>query len=483
MGSKGLRRGFFVYGLLCLAWLLLRSGLKPSRAHYPCQVAARLNVDMWLATYVLPVLPVGHFRSRLRDRRLVLLAAVALVAGAGYISLRGRTGIDNSLNPSNRLQLEPAEASVLPASDIYVVTGTDGADDGVERLLGQMAGNGFKFYNSSKVTGLGGPGGLISADDVVLIKVNSQWDQRGGTNTDLVKNIIQAVVDHPDGFRGEVIVADNGQSQYGAQGRGGSLDWDNNNAKDRSQSIVDVVNGFKPTYRVSAYLWDTITTSVVSEYADGDAEDGYVVSTRVAGFTSSISAYPKFTTEYGTMISFRLGVYLPADNDYDAGKLKVISVPVLKTHMIYGVTGAVKHYMGVTSDKLTSGLGYSAHDSVGRGGMGTLMAQTRVPDLNILDAIYVNARPDAGPRTFYGDASEVNVVAASTDPAALDYWAAKRILCAVCEANGWGDASSMDPDNTRSGEFGDWLRLSMEELNASGYGFTCDEERISVHVN
>lgn len=483
MGSKGLRRGFFVYGLLCLAWLMLRSGLKPSRAHYPCQVAAKLNTELWLATYLLPVLQVGPIRPRLSDRRLVLLVVVALVAGVGYISLRGGTGIDTSLNISNQLQLEPVEASVLPASDIYVVTGTDEVDDGVERLLGQMAGNGLKFYNSSKVTRLSGPEGLISADDVVLIKVNSQWDQRGGTNTDLVKSIIQAIVDHPDGFRGEVVVADNGQAQYGAQGRGGSLDWASNNAQDRGQSIVDVVNGFKPTFKVSAYLWDTITTNVVSEYADGDSEDGYVISTKVAASTSSISAYPKFTTEYGTMISFRHGVYVAADNDYDAGKLKVISVPVIKTHMIYGITGAVKHYMGVTSDKLTSGLGYSAHGSVGRGGMGTLMAQTRVPDLNILDAIYVNARPEDGSSTTYGDASEVNVIAASTDPVALDYWAAKRILCAVCEANGWGDTSSMDPDNRRSGEFGGWLRLSMEELNAAGYGFTCDEDRISVHVN
>ena len=442
-----------------------------------------MNTDLWFATYMLPVLQVGSIRQRLSDRRLVLLVVVVLVAGVGYISLRGGTGIDTSLNPSNQLQLESAEASVLPASDIYVVTGTDGVDDGVERLLGQMAGNGFKFYNSLKVTRLGGPEGLISADDVVIIKVNSQWDQRGGTNTDLVMSIIQAIVDHPDGFRGEVVVADNGQAQYGAQGRGGSLDWASSNAQNRGQSIVDVVNGFKPTFRVSAYLWDMITTSVVSEYADGDSEDGYVVSTKVAASTSSISAYPKFRTEYGTMISFRHGVYVAADNDYDAGKLKVISVPVLKTHMIYGVTGAVKHYMGVTSDKLTSSLGYSAHGSVGRGGMGTLMAQTRVPDLNILDAIYVNARPEAGPRTTYDDASEVNVISASTDPVALDYWAAKHILSAVCEANEWGEMSSMDPDNTQSGEFGDWLRLSMEELNAAGYGFTCDEDRISVHVN
>ena len=42
--------------------------------------------------------------------------------------------------------------------------------------------------------------GLIAKDDVVIIKVNSQWDERGGTNTDLVKALIQAIVDHPDGF-------------------------------------------------------------------------------------------------------------------------------------------------------------------------------------------------------------------------------------------------------------------------------------------
>jgi len=440
-----------------------------------------MNADLWLAAYVLPVFKSCPIRARLGGRGAALLMVAALLAGVGYISLRGGTGID-TLNPSNRFQLESAEATVLPVSDIYAVTGTDGADDGFERLLGLMAENGLRFYNSTRVTDLGGPGGLISADDVVIIKVNSQWDQRGGTNTDLVRSIIQAIVDHPDGFRGEVVVADNGQAQYGAQGHGGSLDWASNNARDHGQSILDVVNGFKPTHRVSAYLWDTITNNVVSEYADGDSEDGYVVSTKVAASTSSISAYPKFTTEYGAMISFRHGVYSPAENDY-VGKLKVINVPVLKTHMIYGVTGAVKHYMGVTSDRLTSGLGYSAHSSVGRGGMGTLMAQTRVPDLNVLDAIYVNARPEDGPRTTYGDASEVKVIAASTDPVALDYWAAKHILRAVCEANGWSDTSSMDPDNTRSGEFGNWLRLSMEELNAAGYEFTCEEEKMSVHVD
>ena len=480
MQSGRLRRGFFIYGLLCLAWFLVRSGLKPSRAVYPCQRVAQVNANLWLITYAYPVLQLESYGKKLIDRRLVLLVAGLLIIGGGYIGYRRLMVGETDMGSGSQLELSPMRASASPASDIFVVTGTNGADDGVERLLNVMAGNGLKFYKSAKQGPLNGSGGLIAADDVVIIKVNSQWDERGGTNTDLVKSLIQAIVEHPDGFKGEIVVADNGQAQYGSSGRGGSLDWGSSNAQDHGQSMVVVVNGFKPEHRVSAYLWDRITSMVVSEYGDGDIEDGYVVSTRVATSTSSISSYPKFTTEYGSMVSFKYGIYLPGEDDYDPGKLKVINVPVLKTHMIYGVTGAVKHYMGVTSDKLTSGLGYSAHSSVGRGGMGTLMAQTRVPDLNILDATYVNARPEAGPRTTYGEATYVGVIAASTDPVAVDYWGSKHILCAVCEDNGWGDTSSMDPDNETG--FGDWLRLSMEELNAAGYGFTCQETLMNVYI-
>ena len=60
---------------------------------------------------------------------------------------------------------------------------------------------------------------------------------------------------------------------------------------------------------------------------------------------------------------------------------------------------------------------------------------------------------------------------------AIDYWASKNILCSICEQNG-DNTSTMDPDNTSDGEFGDWLRLSMDELNAAGYGFTVDPEKL-----
>lgn len=395
----------------------------------------------------------------------------------GYMRLN-----DNSIGEMpQELQIESITSATSNQSIIYTVTGTNGNDDGVERLIELMDQNDQPFYLSSKEDTAQGPTGFIGNNDVVIIKVNSQWDERGGTNTDLVKSIIEALIAHPDGWKGEIIVADNGQAQYGAAGKGGSLDWMKNNAQDQTQSVQDVVDMYSE-HMVSTYLWDTITSNPVQEFAEGDDEDGYVVETNVVAHTGTIVSYPKFTTLYGTQISFKHGIYKPEIEDYDWDKLKVINVPVLKTHMIYGVTGAIKHYMGVPSDKLSAGLGYRIHRSVGLGAMGTLMAQTRVPALNIVDAIYVNAKPKDGPSTSYLDATQANIIAASTDPVAIDYWASKNILCAICEKNG-DNTRTLDPDNTDEGEFGDWLRLSLHELNAAGYSFTVDPEKITVYVD
>ena len=466
---------FFLFGLGCLIWYLVRTGTKPSRAVYPCQQSAAYNANLWIATYLTPVLGfVEYDRVRMRWKTVVLILLIGL-GSYGYMSL------NDSDNNMTSLQLDPISASELDPSIIYAVTGTNGADDGVERLIELMDHNDQPFYQSSKEAETQGPTGLIGNNDVVLIKVNSQWDERGGTNTDLVKSIIEALIAHPDGWKGEIVVADNGQAQYGGAGQGGSLDWMKSNAEDQTQSIQDVVDMYAD-YNASTYLWDTITTNPVQEFAEGDDEDGYVVETSVVAHTGTIVSYPKFTTPYGTQISFKYGVYKPEIEDYDVDRLKVINVPVLKTHMIYGVTGAVKHYMGVPSDKLSAGLGYRIHSAVGRGAMGTLMVQTRVPVLNIVDAIYVNVKPKDGPSTSYLDATQVNIIAASTDPVAIDYWASKNILCAICEANG-DNTSTMDPDNTNAGEFGDWLRLSLDELNAAGYDFTIDPEKIAVYVD
>jgi len=478
------RNNAFLIGLLCLIWFALRTGTKPSRANYPCQRVAAVNGYVWLAAYVLPVLSVVQPRISISPRRKKLIiagVALAIVVSASWLTIN-ELGRETPQNQPEGFTVKGRLAEFEPASDIFVVSNTNGKDGGVAELVDLMGRQGLLFYKSPRTGKNQGPTGLIAANDVVIIKVNSQWDERGGTNTDLLRSLIQAIVDHPDGFTGEIVVADNGQAQYGSTGRGGSLNYGKNNAEDTSQSVQKVVDSFADSHRVSTYLWDTITTKLVREYSEGSAEDGYIVDTNESPRTGAMAAYPKFKTRFDTCISFKMGVWNPQTQTYDGERLKVINVPVLKSHSGYGVTAAVKHYMGVTSDKLTAQLGAQAHYTIGSGGMGTEMVETRFPTLNIIDAIWVNAQPGRGPSTPYNVAIRANVIAASTDPVALDYWASKHVLLQIARLKDYSGSSLFDPDNTASGSFGHWLRLSMQEMIRAGYKATMDESHMNVYV-
>ncbi len=381
------------------------------------------------------------------------------------------------------LDLKGRLAASNPTSNIFAVKGTIGNDGGLITLIDLMGTQGTPFYKSSISGKRQGPTGLIARDDTLIIKVNSQWDERGGTNTDLLKSLIEVITQHPDGFNGEIIVADNGQGQYGLNGTGGSLDYSRNNAEDITQSVQKVVDSFAGSYRVSTYLWDTITVKKVEDYNEGNLEDGYVLNTTANSQTGIIISYPKFKTRFGTYVSFKKGIWNMQTQSYNGDNLKVINIPVLKSHGTYGVTASIKHYMGVGSDKLTAQAGARMHNSVGNGGMGSEMVETRFPALNILDAIWVNANPGSGPRTSYNAATKTGIIAASTDPVALDYWASKNILVQTANRIGKTDTNSIDPDNTGARSFGQWLRLSMQEINNAGYQATIDEAKMNVYVS
>ncbi|MCL1842832.1 MAG: DUF362 domain-containing protein [Defluviitaleaceae bacterium] len=349
-----------------------------------------------------------------------------------------------------------------PASTIFVED-SNGLDDGVLRLLASMAEHGYDFYE------------IIGANDVVLLQINVQWAERGGTNTDLIARVIEAILAHPDGFTGEIIIADNGQAQFGSAGRGGDLDWRQPNSACRQQSTLDVIRNFQAEgYRVTGVLWDEFTTVRVAEFSDGDYTDGFFVEDEIRHTGLEIS-YPKFTTEFGTHVSFREGIWDSETATYDHDRLKVINIPVLKSHMLFQQTGAVKGYMGVVSDRLTQ---RRSHNSVGTGGMGTLMVYTRMPVLNIMDMIWVG--PDRGPASSYVSAVEVNMIAASTDPVALDVWTTVHVLIPEAEQIPGGRAAAMNPALDEPGIFGHWLRLSLNEMLAAGYNFTMDENEMLV---
>ena len=358
---------------------------------------------------------------------------------------------------------------------LIFVEDSDGTDDGVNKLISSMHGQGLDFYQSEQTSFASSTSGLISSNDVIILKINCQWAERGGTNTDLILSVIKAIANHPQGFTGEIIIADNGQAQFGSDRRGGSLSWSNANSATRRQSVMDVVRIFKAMgHRVTGVLWDEFTSVRVQEFSSADTRNGFVVEDYIHSTGLEIS-YPKFVTEYGTHVSFKHGIWDTNTNTYNSERLKVINMPVLKSHGGFQVTGAVKNYMGTPSDRLTN---RRAHNSIGLGGMGTQMAHTRVPILNIMDMIWVGV--ERGPSSSYSSAKEMNKIAASLDPVALDYWASKYILIPEVMKLPGGRATAMNPDGNEPGTFGHWLRLSMDELYKAGIWTTMDESQIQV---
>ena len=85
----------------------------------------------------------------------------------------------------------PEQQAPEPVVSMVFVEDTDGTDDGVRRLIRSMQSRGLDFYQTPS-----SPGGLIASGDVVLLKINCQWAERGGTNTDLLRGVIQAILDH-----------------------------------------------------------------------------------------------------------------------------------------------------------------------------------------------------------------------------------------------------------------------------------------------
>lgn len=357
----------FFLGFLSFVWLILRSGTKPSRINYPCQKMAAIYTKQWFGIFLLPVLGLGFFQ---KNKKTILLAAsdICLILLIFLLSNSQKTEAEDPLP----LQITP-DQNTNTSSDIFVLKNTDG--DEIADLISLMEKEGFFFYKTET-----SPQGLIGKDDVVLLKVNSQWPERGGTNTDLVKSLITQICNHPLGFEGEIIIADNGQGR-------GSLSREKSNAKDISQSMEKVAECFKENYKVSTYLWDEIRRKEVGEYEKGDMEDGYIVEDGEDEDTGIIISYPKFKSKFGTFVSFKKGIFDEDKGDYEKDRLKIINMPVLKSHSTYGTSGAIKNYMGVPAVDLTEG---NPHNSVGSGGMATLMTMTRMPVLHIVDAIWTN---------------------------------------------------------------------------------------------
>lgn len=470
--NKRFKLGLLIFGLANLFWLIIRSGTKPTRISYPCQQTALKNFAYAFGT-LIPILSVSALLAKgkklVEVTKIMILIVLFLAPISSGWYFQSTTAV-----PEVNLPLNSQIASLEPISNIYLVNGPTIAH--INNLIDLMGENDFYFYQSTNSGKNQDPSGLFSSDDVILIKINCQWSRRGGSNTDLLKELIEVIIAHPDGFTGEIIVADNGQGR-------GSMDWRNTNSEDKTQSTQDVVDSFSSEYKVSTFLWDNIGRNEVSEYSKGDMDDGYVLYDSPDPESGIYVSYPKFETTFNTKISFKYGIW---NGTNYSKELKVINLPVLKSHGGFGVTAAMKNYMGVQSQNLGNG-----HQTIATGSMGTLMVELGLPTLNILDAIWINANPaptlSNGPSTDYREATRINMILASTDPIALDYWASKNVIYEVAKKLNHTNIHTLHPDNTLktgiSEAFGVWLNNSYSELVRANYTLTKNEEAMNIFAN
>jgi len=318
---------------------------------------------------------------------------------------------------------------------------------GVDSLLYLMGAKGLKFYRSKQNTILSGRNGMIRHNDVVLIKVNAQWKYRGCTNSDLIRGLIQRILEHPDVFTGEVVIFENGQGR-------GSLNCDTSatysdaevhaNANDETHSFLYLVNKVFNDPRVSSYLLDPIRATLIED--TDHVSEGYRIYQNVS--------YPCFTTAGGHRIELKKGIW--KGNGYKRN-LKLINVPVLKHHDVGGseITASLKHFYGVVS--MADGQSKFRHYSGLGETCGKMVVSVCTPVLNILDAIwvsYASLRGYPASTTF-----RANQILASQDPVALDYFAAKRVLFPI------------DHNHRHRPDFSNiekWLTQARDTINSRG---------------
>ncbi len=319
--------------------------------------------------------------------------------------------------------------------------------------------------------------GLIAADDVVVLKVNAQWKCRGGTNTDMLRGLIYRILQHPDGFKGEVVIFENGQNRPatfdGMHNDGNNVEYRPFpelagkvmvNAEQQDVSTIDhlvkTVFAGKP---VSAFLMDSHSDTWIA--GDDHVKCKRLSQDRPTRHRMAIS-YPCFTTPLGNRIELKEGRW--TGSGY-AQNLKLIHCAVLKDHSgDIGMTGALKIVYGTLS--MSDGTSAKRHYVDLGSQCARMWTEVRTPDLNILDCIWVsygsinvNGQSVSGCVGFPPSiTSRQNVLLAGLDPLAIDYHANKHILLPLGGAN----AANHDPDKNR--RLVSVYNQAQETMNAAG---------------
>jgi hypothetical protein len=443
-------------------------------------------------------------QSTMKRRSFITL--IGLCAGAllaGFYSLKKIFNFD----PVMFLNLDRPLRSETSHNHQYLLPGDEKSiSKDVSHIY--QAKNGTPEQNMGKVLEmLGGIERVIGKDDIVIIKPNAQQIGHSMTNTNTIKEFIDQALNIP-GFNGEVIIAEN--HHYHPDDTAGWTTTHRNGDFNLNELLAYYQD--KGIKNVTKYHWQDAGSGHGKTVSGPDEEDGYVWCDEEYSYQGRKTkmTYPVFTSPYsGVTIDFKNAAW--KNGKYTGQPVKFINISALRNHSNAGVTAAIKNYLGVVDltcgysgkepagyynfhyiavdwpslgilrkamkslitsnlmrkQKLTRKIaGYVGPQNGALGGaVGLFMKTIRMADLNIVAAEYAGhegrRKPPVHTKTVLG----------STDPVALDYFAAKYVLLPL----GGTRAAYNNPDNPR-GTFHKYLKL----CQAQGIG-TLNESEIVLH--
>jgi len=384
----------------------------------------------------------GHYASALQRRDLVLPSFPTPIFRMDDVIT-----YDEQIGPESYEITEASSIAPDPnPDDPSIAPGYHYYHKGVEDLLDKMARSGHPLWKSSSTSApptlplqfesgggddggfgvgtgeYGGPAGLFESNDIIIIKMNAVAPAHCMVNVDILKGFIQRILDHPDGFTGEIIVLDK------------FFDDSQTNSFHRQNTVSAVCNSF-PEHRVSrTSLKDLVWYDKRAEQVKNgfiELEDLYPT---VPGFERV--SYPKFTTRYGTHIDLRLGWWNGIR--YDNDRVKLIGYSILKDQKWTAATCCLKNFFGITNIgtiKFGGSEGdpengwHRSHECIYKDGLfGRILRTVRFPDLFLVDATKFLAQHPFGPGGFSWPPAKPNVLLAGFEPCNLDYYATKEIL-------------------------------------------------------
>jgi hypothetical protein len=322
--------------------------------------------------------------------------------------------------------------------------------------------NGMPGENLVKVIEmLGGIQRIIGRQDVVVIKANVMWWNQGAPNLSALSTFVDLVLTRPGGFNGEIVLAENchrGVSPRTASLSGWNRRFERNSNVHNAQNYNELSRYLKRKWkdRFSTSHWIDVGAGGRRVFgpADGngyvycDGSGGVPLITCKNGIAGkghriTIMTYPIFTTDRGTVVDFKNGVW--EKGAYTGQPLRFVNLAAINHHSVYcGATSAIKNYLGISdlsggqdpnSGRRLSGNYFNFHsfsfDKWNPGpvpGMlgaeiAVFMNTVRKADLNITTGEWVGLASRTDPPVAH-----TRAVLASTDPVALDYHATKYLL-------------------------------------------------------